>query len=335
MRTFLFLSLLVYSKRAMMVFPSNPFSPTKELTISTEMTSTTLSIFVAKSRLGFLGLGFGTSMQNGDVFVINFFPSPTISDCILRGYMIPLCGPALKWKLVQISISETGWTAQIDRLLSTFNGMTEGVHSMMFAYSDAATLSFHIGDGSNKMVVPVNLVYKSRLDQANSTANSTNGTNTTNGNSTSPSSNSSSNSTSENQNTTSNNSVSSNNSTNQNSSQTSNLTDYNSTNGTSNLTNPLNSTVNSSNASSNSSNDTSNNDTQKDSKNFTITFWSSDTFKPPEVDSNFNDAACNKSNCKDIYEVLPSSYLKHNYTLNEDVGFELRIVCFFILILSL
>lgn len=177
---------LVTNSHQQIKFPSIYLSPTSELTVAGEINSRTLSIFISKSRPGHLCLGFGTSMQIGDVFLIQFTPYPTIQDCTLNGYATPLCVSGSKWKLAAIEVSDSGWSAEIQRRISSLQNFAEGVNLIIFSYTDSPLMAFHTGSYSNKMVIPLYIVTKKVTTTSTPTSNVTNATqNSTTGSSSS------------------------------------------------------------------------------------------------------------------------------------------------------
>ncbi len=120
-----------------------------------------LTIYLQKNRPGFFAFGFGSSMRDGDIFIIENTGILTIKTCRLVGYASPQCSGSL-WVLAESTINADGtWKARVTRDISvTYSGFAIGrqVVNMIFNMSDNPTMEIgHSASTNSRGVVGMNL----------------------------------------------------------------------------------------------------------------------------------------------------------------------------------
>ena len=110
-------------------------------------------IQIEKSRSGYSSFGLGTSMSNGDVFVIETTGSQlTVRDCRLVGQVDPNCDEPQDWTVVEKTLNSSGYKIELRRSAKTTDSndkeYTASRIPIIYAYSDSATADDHSGRGS-------------------------------------------------------------------------------------------------------------------------------------------------------------------------------------------
>ena len=117
------------------------------VSITQKRTSENILEISIKKNKGFLGFGFGKSMAQADVFIIETSDDGvSLRSCELNGHVAPSCGMK-NWKLKSASLNADGsWTAVVTRDISIIgkNGLiiAKDKNFMLWDYNTSPTLEF-------------------------------------------------------------------------------------------------------------------------------------------------------------------------------------------------
>jgi hypothetical protein len=125
---------------------TNWIAGTSDFNYQLSLSGNLLTVWVHKNRQGFLAFGFGSGIENGDIFVIQ--PNGgglTIQSCHLAGQQVPVCGGNL-WVLQTGTLNSDGsWTAQVTRDITQASSTNititpNAINNLLYYYSDSHTL---------------------------------------------------------------------------------------------------------------------------------------------------------------------------------------------------
>ncbi len=144
-----------------LTFPANYQKFTNDIDLSITINNDVATFFVRKNRKGFLSWGFGKSMSDGDVFLVQTDGGKlTLLSCKLIGQVAPNCSANGLWGLVDSQLNSDGtWAVQVTRNIKVTNGITinSGANDIIYNYSDSLVMNGHVGSTDVRDVKTWNL----------------------------------------------------------------------------------------------------------------------------------------------------------------------------------
>lgn len=117
MKSFVLFSLLCYlGTVTSFSTPTAEQDISADLTLGWVFTDSDVNLIIEKKRIGHAVIGLGTSLDSGDVILIETANGIlTFQDCYLAGYGAPICTEAQDWKLVDQTLSTDGFKIELTR----------------------------------------------------------------------------------------------------------------------------------------------------------------------------------------------------------------------------
>ena len=111
-----------------------------------------INFLIEKSRKGHISFGLGSSMDAGDIFVIeNDGITAVVKDCKLIGTVTPACNENQDWTIVDSQVTAKSMKVEVTRAAKTSDAndleFTQSKNTVIYAYNDLSTLSDHNGGG--------------------------------------------------------------------------------------------------------------------------------------------------------------------------------------------
>ena len=122
--------------------PSNAVSLDEVVDAAFQVEDNVLTIYIHKKRKGYLSMGLGEDMDQGDIFIIELKKGELeFINCITIGHKNPVCAEDNQtWTLVDSELNDNGtWKAVVSRnMVDETNGLrvSQGINYMMLSYSD-------------------------------------------------------------------------------------------------------------------------------------------------------------------------------------------------------
>lgn len=132
----------------------------RDVIISSQLTGDQLILSVTRTKRRFLGFGFGSSMSDGDIFLVETQRGRlSFKSCTLSSHSYPTCGND-KWKLESSEINENEWKIKVSRIISNSDKsrIVNGIVKVIFNYADTDVIDPHKNKSNQSGVTELNLL---------------------------------------------------------------------------------------------------------------------------------------------------------------------------------